>query len=925
MRDIIKLKKGLILLSLIFTSSIGLTHEEDNSSYNTTANIGLRAGNSIIEGYVDFIIPIWKNETNHLFFNPRLLLADEGNNQLNAGIGYRHLFKNHGILGGNLFFDSRESNLGFRYEQFGAGLEWLGKYFDARLNAYDAQDDLELANSFETTETQTSTQVSTSQTIASQTSRSSSAPIARGNTIRQTLRTETTTTTTTNRRTTIRNVTTNRTFEQFEGALDGWDAELGFKLPLAKGPEIRLFGGYYFYENPFDSDDIEGAKARVQIRSGNYLTFDVEYFEEGFDPSERDSDYFVGVRLEVPLTGKNTWKNVLKNLFGTPNRSLEDRLHHEAIIRDVRIHTDISDPEENENLRSQTVEQSTRNSRSVETETTSSTDNVVLANNVFFVDPENMAAETGSVESPFQTIADAVNAAPINATVFVCESGGGVCDLNGGGGTFDETAGVTLQAGQTLTSSVGGFTTQNRPIITNSAQTVGTGVINTAAAGGNTINRLQINVTSTLNNRNGVVNNQTAAPVTITDSVINTGTANNSDAILNTQTTATITVSNNTLTSSSQNGDGIENNATIGNVIVTNNTFTSTAQNARGVFNLNTTGPVSISNNTINTTGTLAEGIQNTDFQGPIAISNNTITTADGDGIFSSGTNSGNLTITSNSITTNGAQREGILSLNISGETAITNNTVTTTGDNSEGIQTNNSTGDILVTGNTINTAGTGAEGIINNNTAATLSTGTTTTVSGNTVTTQNTSADGIVNIGRTDVAVSGNTVTTAGDNAEGIRGNLTDGNLNIAGNSVTTSGTGAEGILNTNILGPTAIISNNTVNTTGDNSEGIETNPNAANMPAITITGNNVTTQGEDAHALNTINIAGAATIDSNNLNTNQTDAFGSRNRTVAGGTIGVNDNTICVPVGGQNTNNAGAGSTTVGANTLLNQTPCP
>ena len=947
MKDI-KFKQNLVILSLIFTSNIGLAHEIENSSYNTTASIGFRAGDSVIEGYVDFIVPIWKNKTNHLFFNPRLLLADEGNNQFNVGIGYRYLFENRGILGGNVFFDSRESNLGFRYEQFGAGLEWLGKSFDARINVYDAQDELELVNSFETSETQTSQQISTSQTISSQTnSLGDATPVASGNTISQTFQTETSTSTTINQRITTRSVTTNRTFEQFEGALDGWDAELGFKLPIKTSPEIRFFGGYYSYDNPFSNDDIEGVKARVQVRSGNYLTFEVEYFEDSFDPSERGSDYFVGARLEVPLTGKDTWKNVVKNLFGTPNRSLEDRLHHEMIIRDVRIHTDISDPEENESLRSQTVVQSTRTETSTETETTSSSDTAILADNVYFVDPENTAVETGAVETPFQSIADAVNAAPANATVFVCESGGGVCDLNGGGGTFDETTGINLQAGQTLTSSVAGFTTQNKPIITNSTQAANTGVINTA--GNNTINRLVIE-TVNLNARHGVFNNQTTAPITVNNSHITTN-GNNSDAIFSTQTTSVINITNNTLTtnalnsntiennatignvlvsnntlvSNAQNGDGVQNNGTIGSVTISNNTFNGTAQNARSVFNNGTTGPVIISNNAINTSGVLAEGIQNTDVQGPITITSNAITTVDGDGIFSNGTNTGDITITNNSITTNGNQREGILSNTVAGDITISGNTVTTTGNDSEAIQTNNSTGNITVTGNTVSTAGTGAEGIFNNNNAATPSTGTTTTVSNNAVSTQNTSADGIVNIGRTDVAVSGNIVTTAGDNAEGIRSNLVDDGLNTTNNIVTTTGTGSEGILNTNIIGATAIISNNTVNTTGNNSEGIETNPGAANTPAVTISGNTVITQGEDAHALNTTTIAGTADINSNDLNTNEADAFGSRNRTVVGGTIIVNGNTICVPVGGQNTNNAGAGTTTVGANALLNQTPCP
>ena len=958
----VKPKKIVTALSLIFTltatsiiiSKKGFAHEINDSNYNTTAHIGLRAGDSIIESYADFIVPIWKNKNNHLFFNPRFSLTDEGSNQFNIGLGFRHLFDNRGILGGNIFYDSRESNIGFRYEQLGAGLEWLGNYFDVRANVYDAQDQLELANSFQTTETQTRQQSNTSQSTSTSTNRFGiSTPFATGNNVNQTVQTDITTETVTTQRITTRTVKTDRTFEQFEGALDGWDAEIGFKLPISTGPEIRLFGGYYSYDNPFNSNDISGAKARLQVRSGNYLTFDVEYYEDSFDPSERSSDYFLGARLEVPLTGKTTWKNVLANIFGNSNRSLEDRLHHEIIIRDVRIHTDISDPIENESLRVNTVSQNTQTRTSTEIEIISSTENELIATNVYFVDPENTGTASGTIENPFQSVAAAVAAAPDNATVFVCEAGGGVCDFNGGGGTHTETVAVTLKAGQTLTSiipGVGGgpsLSTQQRPIITNPNQANGTGVINTAAAGGNTINRLAIVVTATGANRHGILNNQTSAPVTITDNVITSGTGNNSNTILNSQTTATITVTNNTLISNGQNGDGIENNATQGSVIIDNNTFTGSAQNSRGVFNINTTGPITISNNTLNTTGINAEGIQNINVQDTVTITNNTITTtgsnghailtnssssgdiiatgntittADGDGINNNG-NSGVVILENNTIMTSGTNNEGIINNAISNDVTIINNTVTTNGNNSEGIQTSN-TGNISLTGNTITTNGTGAEGILNS--ATTPSTGTT-TVSNNTVTTTNSTADGIVNIGRTDTTVNANTVTTTGNNSEGIRNNLSTGELTISDNTVSTAGTGAEGILNTNIAAATATIENNTVNTSGNNSEGIETNPGAANSPVISITGNSVITQGTAAHALNTINIGNTAGINSNDLNTNQTSAFGSRNRTLTGGIISIDNNTICVPAGGQATDNAGTGTINVGTNTLLNQTPCP
>ncbi|MGH1428315.1 MAG: right-handed parallel beta-helix repeat-containing protein [Arenicella sp.] len=927
---------------------------EASTQLDTTAHFGLRAGSSQIEGYVDFIIPIWKQDNHHLFFNPRFLLADEGNNQINVGIGFRHLFDKRGILGANLFLDSRESNLSNRYQQIGAGLEWLSNHVDARINLYESLDDVELVNRFETSETQTNQQVSATRSSDIQTSRTGiTRPTASGNTVSQRVQTNTTTTTTTNRTTTTRRITTNRTFEQFEGTLDGWDAEVGFKLPLQKGPEIRLFGGYYSYDNPFNSDNISGAKARIEVRSGPYLSFDAEFFEDSFDQNESGNDYFIGARLEVPLNGETSWKQIFGNLFGNPNRSLKNRLHRQMVMRDVRIHTQISDPQEDESLRSQTIVESTQTKTQVKTETESSIENEAIAENVFFVDADNAGTETGSVESPFDTIAEAVAAAPANATVFVCESGGGVCDLNGGGGTYNETTGVTLQSGQTLTSTIAGvggsnsFTTQNRPNITNSAQATNTGVINTSMTGGNTINRLAITARNA-NNRHGVFNNQSGT-VRVIDSNIS-ATGNNGNAILNSNSSGPITISSNTLTTSGNNGDGVENNATTGNILVTNNTFTGNGSNTRGVFNLNTVGTVTVSNNNVSTNGNNAEGIQNNNAQGAVLITNNTINTTgsngtailtnnsssgsitargntivtvDGDGIVSSGS-SGAITTENNTVTTSGNNREGILNSNTTNNIIIAGNTVTTNGSNSEAIQNNNSTGNISVTGNTVMTNGTDAEGIFNNNNAATPAAGTSTTVSNNTITTNNTGADGIVNQRRVDVTVSNNAVTTNNDNAEGIRSNLNAGEI-ISENTVSTSGTGAEGILSTNITGPNSTITNNTISTNGNNSDGIETNAGATNMPTVSISGNTVVTQGNNAHALNTVNIANVATISTNTLNTNQTNAFGSRNRTNAGGAINVNGNVICVPAGGQHTNNGGAGTVNVGTNTELSQANCP
>jgi len=199
------------------------------------ATVGVRAGEHSIEGFADFIIPVWSTDTSVVFFNPRLSLADEGAQEVNVGFGARKLWPDKKvILGANAYYDNRFTAHGNTLSQYGLGLEFLSENVDARVNWYDANNDNQLTNWYETE------QVNISMV------RDWDRPYAKRHSILQDY-TDITTTTTTHQR-----------FEQFEAGLDGYDAEVGVKLPLSKkAPQVKLFLGYYDYENPF-GDDIKG-------------------------------------------------------------------------------------------------------------------------------------------------------------------------------------------------------------------------------------------------------------------------------------------------------------------------------------------------------------------------------------------------------------------------------------------------------------------------------------------------------------------------------------------------------------------------------------------------------------------------------------------------------------------------------------------
>lgn len=203
------------------------------------------------------------------FLNPRVSLEDQGANEFNVGAGWRQpALEDRVLLGGNLYLDSRHSEHGNRFNQLGVGVEVLSRWLDLRANYYLPEDDEELIASHET-ET-----VEASVATTSRTREDYGDPYAEANQIAQefTRTTRTTTTTTT--------TTTRRLFEQFESAMEGFDAEIGALLPLPPSfPSVRLFGGYCSFEDSF-GNRVEGPKGRVEMRVGSFLSLDGEVFDD---------------------------------------------------------------------------------------------------------------------------------------------------------------------------------------------------------------------------------------------------------------------------------------------------------------------------------------------------------------------------------------------------------------------------------------------------------------------------------------------------------------------------------------------------------------------------------------------------------------------------------------------------------------------
>jgi hypothetical protein len=314
----------------------GMSFAAKTKAPPSNVTVGVRAGEDTSDGYLDILAPVHAYKQGLVYFNPRFTLGDEGANELNVGLGVRQLVNGEKLMiGGNVYYDLRHTEYGNNFNQFGAGIEFFSKWVDGRANYYKPEDKIEKIASVETE----TVDVAVSQ--SSRTSTSYGDPYAIKHRIDQDV-TRTTATTTTTRTTTTRQL-----FEMFESGRTGWDAELGVLLPLQKmgkkAPEIRIFGGYYGFEDEFDQK-VEGAKARIEVRATSWLKLDGAAFE---DKDLNETTYFVGARLETPVRWGGLFKGKGKGAFPKGRQetfvsSMRPRMT-EMVMRDARIQTDEGD------------------------------------------------------------------------------------------------------------------------------------------------------------------------------------------------------------------------------------------------------------------------------------------------------------------------------------------------------------------------------------------------------------------------------------------------------------------------------------------------------------------------------------------------------------------------------------------------------
>jgi len=242
---------------------------------------GLRGGNGRTLYYVDGLIPFFRKKSSLFFVNPRAVFGSNDTEEVNIGMGYRHLLYNDRMfLGINGYFDTQRSENNYRHNQLGLGLEAIiTEWFDLRSNFYFP--------------------VSGKRTLPD----SVSYRFAQRSFL-------------------------SHTINNFEEPLRGLDYEGGVLIPgISDIMETRAYFGGYYYDSEI-GDDIDGIKGRVEIRPFPLLAINVEIR----DDNAFETDVLVGGYISIPLSFKG-WKDYWKK---RGKRKPRERMT-DMVMRDIDV------------------------------------------------------------------------------------------------------------------------------------------------------------------------------------------------------------------------------------------------------------------------------------------------------------------------------------------------------------------------------------------------------------------------------------------------------------------------------------------------------------------------------------------------------------------------------------------------------------
>jgi len=391
-------------------SAAGQTSGSSAPKWGPHLDFEAKPGSKRSLGEGDLFVPLMQDERTLFFGNLRARFDDQSSREGNLGLGVRRMLEGGWNIGGYGYLDRRKSETGNYFSQVTLGGEALGRDWDFRGNAYLPQGDR--LRDLGSTPGGSTAAVSGTSVIVTTT----------GPTLRE------------------------------ERALRGFDAEVGWRVPLLDADEprqLRVYAGGYRFKD--DVVKVSGPRVRAELTVAElpqlWRGAQLIAGAEAQDDSARGGQVFLSVRLRVPLGGS----------VERPRQSFQERRMTAPVMRDVDIVT-----------QSRTLAAAPP---VVETATG-------LADGRAFT-----VIDSGSTAN----LGTAVAALPNNSTALLSGT------FNVSGGTAIDLGGAkSLVAGtMTVRTPSGVTTTLNSPatILSTANRTI-------QAPGGNTISGLTINVTA---------------------------------------------------------------------------------------------------------------------------------------------------------------------------------------------------------------------------------------------------------------------------------------------------------------------------------------------------------------------------------------------------------------------------------------------
>ncbi len=350
--------------------------------------IGLHAAENETAGMGDVWIPLVRRDGGVLFLNPRASVNDRDEEEINLGLGVRRLVEGAlpCIVGANVYYDGRWTRNGNRFDQLGLGVEILSDRVDARANYYLPDRDTALVDVAETeTVTETRSLRQDVETIWGD-------PYGVAHDIRQDYVTRLTL------RETVLRETLTQVYENREAALEGWDAEIGLRLPVPEAVcQARVFAGYQYFDNPFGGS-LKGWTGRLEVRAlEGRLLLDAQVYE---NRELNQTDWRAGARVRLPfeIGALAQGRNPFAGTKAGAEAGLRARLD-EMVMRDPKIQTSKSGYVENAARQAKKAESETKIRRREESAT------AVIAEGITFVDGDaGNDGNPGTAEAPKATV-----------------------------------------------------------------------------------------------------------------------------------------------------------------------------------------------------------------------------------------------------------------------------------------------------------------------------------------------------------------------------------------------------------------------------------------------------------------------------------------------------------------------------------------